>query len=79
MPDWFYGVLLALIAGSGAWLTFLTNRRSSDSQRLSALEKANAITNKRNIRLMNYATRLRKQVGDLGGEPEEWPDDLYDE
>jgi len=86
MPEWFYGVLIALIAASGAWLTYLTNRRSADTQRLTNLdgkikdlEDANTKTNKRFIRVVNYANRLRKQVGELGGDPEEWPDDLYDE
>jgi len=76
MPDWIPGalvaLLVALIGASGVWLAQLISRQS-------ARQKRDDVLNKRIFRLINFCRRLMRQVEDLGGEPEQWPDDLYDE
>jgi len=76
MPEWIgptlVGVLIALIGASGGWLASLIARQSARQKRDDTL-------NKRITRLVNFCWRLMHQVEQLGGEPEQWPDDLYDE
>ena len=39
MPEWLSIVIVAVIAASGGWLTFLTTRQSSANQRQEAMYK----------------------------------------
>jgi len=65
-------VAVAIVAASGAWLTYNATKSAARAKREDTLQK-------RNIRLINYAARLRDKLEAAGGEPEPWPDDLYDE
>lgn len=82
MPEWAYLIVIALIAASGGWLTYLTSKRTSDSARIAALEaRVDAAERKaeraerKYRRAVNYATKLRRHIDDeLGPPPPDWPE-----
>lgn len=79
MPDWLPIVIVALIAASGGWLTYLTSRRSSDSNRLDTLNTRVDKLEKRGVKLINYAQKLRQHIEDGNPPPPpDWPNDIFD-
>jgi hypothetical protein len=80
LSTWVGPILIALIASSGAWLTWLVTRKSADRKALEEKQRMSDRKDKRIIRLTNYAQRLRTRIESDGPPPAEpWPDDLFDE
>lgn len=69
MPEWLPLVIVALIAASGGWLTYLTNKRSADAQRITALEQRLSRMERRDAAWQNYAQLLRQHINDEKGPP----------
>jgi len=65
-------VAVAVVAASGAWLTYGAAKSAQRAKREDTLQK-------RNIRVINYAQSQRAKLEANGLEPDPWPDDLYDE
>lgn len=74
MPEWLPIVIVALIAASGAWLSYLTAKRSGDSARIDTMTIRMDSMEKRNIMLVSYAQQLRQHILDGNPPPPpEWP------
>lgn len=74
MPDWFYGLILALIAAMGGWLSWQTTRRAGDREELRDLHKRMDDQRRRIERLENYAANLREHIyASKGPPPPDWP------
>jgi hypothetical protein len=79
MPDWMLAIVLAAIAASGGWLTWLTNRRSSDKADIRELRDRMDELERRDLIWRNYAQRLRDHIyAGSPPPPPEWPMDLYE-
>lgn len=62
---------VAIVAASGAWLTYNAAKSAQRAKREDLLQR-------RIIRIINYAQRLRAKLEEHDIPPEAWPDNLYD-
>lgn len=72
------GVLLAIVQGLFKQVSGKARRQraanaTAESQRVKAIEQRDQADAKRRI-IAEYASRLRRQLLELGATPEEWPD-----
>jgi len=80
MPDWLLAIIVAAIAASGGWLTWLTNRRSSDKQEIRELRDRMDVFERRDMIWRNYAQELRDHIyARKSPPPPKWPVELYDD
>jgi hypothetical protein len=80
MAEWVLPVILSVIAASGGWLTWLTNRRSSDKRDLRELTRRVDQLERRDMVWRNYAQLLRDHIYQAKPPPPPpWPvDALYE-
>lgn len=80
MAEWVLPIILAVIAASGGWLTWLTNRRSSDKRDLRDHARRIETLERRDMVWRNYAQKLRDHIYEgKPPPPPAWPvDALYD-
>lgn len=80
MPDWLLAIAVAAIAASGAWLTWLTNRRSGDRREMRELTRRVDTLERRDMIWRNYAQTLRDHIyARKDPPPPPWPVEMYDD